>query len=45
MSHFTTVTTQIKDITALRSACSEMGVKVLENTTARGYSTNTIRGD
>jgi len=29
MSHFTTVTTQIKDIAALRSACGEMGIKVL----------------
>ena len=45
MSHFTTVTTQIKDIAALRSACGELGLQVLEDTTARGYSTNTIKGD
>ncbi len=45
MSHFTTVTTQIRDIAALRGACGEMGLKVLENAEARGYSTNTTRGD
>ena len=45
MSHFTTITTQIKDIAALRSACRELGVQVLEKTTARGYSTNTTKGD
>ena len=45
MSHFTTVTTQIKDIAALRSACGELGIEVLENAEARGYSTNTTKGD
>ena len=45
MSHFTTITTQIKDIAALRSACGELGLQVLENTTARGYSTNITKGD
>jgi hypothetical protein len=45
MSHFTTITTQIKDIAALRHACRELGIDVLENTTARGYSTNTVQGD
>ena len=45
MSHFTTVTTQIKDVAALRSACKEMGLGVLENTTARGYASNTTSGD
>ena len=45
MSHFTTITTQIKDIAAVRSACRELGVQVLENTTARGYHTNTMEGD
>ena len=45
MSHFTTVTTQIKDITALRCACRELGIEVLESAQARGYSTNTTRGD
>ena len=45
MSHFATITTQIKDIAAVRSACRELGVQVLENTTARGYHTNTMEGD
>ena len=45
MSHFTTVTTQIKDIAALRSACKELGIDVLENAEARGYSTNTSKGE
>ena len=45
MSHFTSVQTQIKDIAALRSACKELGIEVLENTQARGYSTNTTKGD
>ena len=45
MSHFATVTTQIKDIAALKSACTELGLAVAANTTARGYSTNTVRGD
>lgn len=45
MSHFTTVTTQIKDLTALKAACSELGVELLGNSQARGYSTNTLQGD
>ncbi len=45
MSHFTSITTQIRDITALRGACGELGIQVLENAEARGYSTNTTRGD
>ena len=45
MSHFTTITTQIKDIASLRSACVELGVQLLDNTTARGYNTNTTRGE
>jgi len=45
MSHFTTVTTQIKDIAALRAAVQEMGLTLLENAEARGYSTNTTKGD
>ena len=45
MSHFTTVTTQIKDIAALKGACGEMGIEVLENAQARGYSTNKTKGD
>jgi len=45
MSHFTTITTQIKDITALRSAVDELGLALLENGEARGYSANKIKGD
>jgi hypothetical protein len=45
MSHFTTIKTQIKDIEALRSACNEMGLALLERTEARGYYENRIKGD
>ena len=45
MSHFATIQTQIKDILALKAACNELGVSVLENTEARGYSTNNQHGD
>ena len=45
MSHFTTINTQIKDITALRAACAELGLEVIENTEARGYGGNSIHGD
>jgi hypothetical protein len=45
MSHFVSVQTQIRDITALRSACSELGLAMIENTTARGYGGQTRRGD
>jgi hypothetical protein len=42
MSHFTTIKTQIKDIDALRSACQELGLPLLQNADARGYVSNTI---
>jgi hypothetical protein len=45
MSHFTTVKTQIKDITALRSACAELGLTVKQNAQARGYYENKTKGD
>ncbi len=45
MSHFATITTQIKDIAALERACMELSLAVVKNTTARGYSTNTVHGD
>ena len=38
MSHFTTIETQIKDIHALREACAEMKLLLLENAEARGYA-------
>lgn len=45
MSHFATIQTQIKDIAALRAACGELGVELLENAVARGYGSNTHNGD
>ncbi|MHA3774848.1 DUF1257 domain-containing protein [Verrucomicrobiota bacterium sgz303538] len=45
MSHFTTIHTQIRDITALQAAVQELGLELLENTSARGYSSNQIQGD
>ena len=36
MSHFTTIQTQIKDIAALRAACQELGVELIEQATTRG---------
>ncbi len=45
MSHFTTIKTQIKDIGALRSACHELGLSLLQNAEARGYYQNKIKGD
>jgi hypothetical protein len=45
MSHFTDIKTQIKDIQALRSACKELGLKLLQNAQARGYYENKAKGD
>jgi hypothetical protein len=45
MSHFTTITTQIKDPEALRCACNELGLSFLQNAEARGYYENRIKGD
>lgn len=45
MSHWTTIQTQIRDIHALRAACAELNLTVLENTEARGYGANRHRGD
>ena len=45
MSHFTTITTQIKDIDALRLACTELGLSLLQKADARGYRDNIIKGD
>jgi len=45
MSHFTTIKTQIKDIEALRSACNEMGLTLLQDAEARGYYENKIKGE
>ena len=45
MSHFTTIQTQVRDIDALRDACAEMGLQVVENADARGYGGNRVPGD
>ena len=45
MSHFTTIETQVRDTAALRAACAELGVDLIENAVARGYSSNTLKGD
>ena len=45
MSHFTTIKTQIKDIEALRKACEEMGLKLLQDTNARGFLNQKTKGE
>jgi hypothetical protein len=45
MSHFVSIKTQIKDIAALRDACAELGLAVLDHTGARGYGGATHLGD
>jgi|ERR1051326_8107204 hypothetical protein len=45
MSHFTTIHTQIKDIEALREACAELGLQLLQNAEARGYGSQHQHGD
>jgi hypothetical protein len=44
MSHYTTIQTQIRDINALTAACSELGLSLVKNTTARGYA-QPIKGE
>jgi len=45
MSHFTTIQTQIKDIDALRDACKELSLELLQNAEARGYGSSLQRGE
>ena len=45
MSHFTDIETRVRDIAAVRAACAELGLQVLENAEARGYAQNKVRGD
>jgi len=45
MSHFTTIKTQIKDITALEAACRELNLPLLTNAKARGYASETRQGE
>jgi hypothetical protein len=41
MSQWSLMETAIKDIPALRMACAEMGLELIENALARGYGKNT----
>ena len=45
MSHFTTIATQVRDVTALREACAGLGLGLLENTTARGFGARQLAGE
>lgn len=45
MSHFATITTQIKDIQALTEACTEMGLTVISDNHARGYGNAQLKGE
>lgn len=45
MSHFTTIQTQVRDIAALRAACSELDLELVEKARARGYGSNGTQGD
>ena len=45
MSHFTTIETQIKDIEALKAACGELGLTVVQAGQARGYGGKTHAGE
>lgn len=45
MSHFVTIQTQIRDVEALRDACTELGVELLKDTNARGYNGSQIQAE
>ena len=45
MSHFTTIKTQIKDLDALKSACAELNLPVLEKAQARGFYDNRLKAE
>jgi len=45
MSHFTTIQTQIRDVAALEDACTELGVELLRDAKARGFSDQTRDGE
>ncbi len=38
MSHFATIQTQIRDIAALVDACVELGIRLVPDSTCRGYA-------
>ena len=45
MSHFTTITTQVRDVAALRAAVAELGLQLVPDADARGFASQTRRGD
>ena len=45
MSHFTTIQTQIRDVAALEDACAELGVELLRDAKARGFSGQSRDGE
>lgn len=45
MSHFTEMKTSIRDIEALQKAVDAMGLELIKDGTARGYSNNTLKAD
>ncbi|MFT5471042.1 MAG: hypothetical protein ACI8UO_006175 [Verrucomicrobiales bacterium] len=45
MSHFTTIQTELRDVDALRDACAELGVELLQDIEARGFAGQSRHGD
>lgn len=45
MSHFTTIQTEIRDIAALREACTELGLQLEADAEARGYGSKSVKAD
>ena len=45
MSHFTSITTQIKDPVALAAACKELCLPFVANAISRGYGNQTLKAD
>lgn len=45
MSHFTKLNVEIKNIEALKLAVTNMGLKIVENTRARGWTDITMKAD
>lgn len=44
MSHFVEIGVEVRDIEALKAACTELGLKVVANSEARGYKPTYGRG-
>lgn len=45
MSHFTDINLEVRDEAALRAACAELGFTIQNNAEARGYASNSHRGE